>query len=245
MEYLDGIDLELLVRHAGPQPPARVVYLLVQICGALTEAHEIGLIHRDIKPQNLLLCEAAGLSDVIKVVDFGLVKALTNQAGVELSVTTQFVGTPLYMAPEAITTPDSVDGRSDLYALGAVAYLLLTGTPVFAASTLLEVCSRHLHSPPERPSERLGRPLPIALESLVLQCLQKAPEARPRDARTLREQLLGLALTPAWQEADARRWWQEHGTRVRETGRAERAQGQRPASTGRSTVAVDLRARDG
>jgi eukaryotic-like serine/threonine-protein kinase len=238
MEYLDGIDLDLLVRHDGPQPPARVLHLLLQVCGALTEAHEIGLIHRDIKPQNLLLCEAAGLSDVIKVVDFGLVKALTNQTGVELSVTTQFVGTPLYMAPEAITTPDSVDGRSDLYALGAVAYWLLTGTPVFQAKTLLDVCSRHLHSLPDAPSKRLGRELPADLEAIVLGCLEKSPAARPRDARTLRQQLSSCALAQAWTEEDARRWWQQQGARIREAGRSERAKNQ--PSTGRSTVAIDL-----
>jgi tRNA A-37 threonylcarbamoyl transferase component Bud32 len=253
MEYLDGVDLDTLVRLDGPQPPARVVHLLLQACGALAEAHGIGLIHRDIKPQNLLLCESAGLCDVIKVVDFGLVKALPPESGAELAITNPaalsavntVVGTPLYMAPEAIVAPASIDARGDLYALGAVAYYLLAGSPPFQGKSIVEICGHHLHTPPQPLSARLGRPVPPELEAVVLSCLAKPREARPESARELAARLAACKIEPAWSDADARRWWSGGVVRAAQKRKEphDEVQPASSASAGTRTVAVDLAAR--
>jgi hypothetical protein len=210
MEYLDGINLEQLVKWDGPQPARRVVRILQQVSGALAEAHDVGLVHRDVKPANIILCERGGMVDVAKVVDFGLVKRFrVNATDVTMGATVgaTVVGTPLYMAPESISGEGHVDARSDLYALGAVAYWLLTGTPVFKARTVLEVCAHHLHTPPEPPSQRLGRPLSPELDRLVLQCLAKSPVDRPESAHALSRDLDRIASIDPWSEAEASRWW--------------------------------------
>jgi serine/threonine-protein kinase len=205
MEYLEGANLDTLVREDGPQPPARVVHVLRQVAAALAEAHGVGLIHRDVKPENVILCERGGVPDVAKVVDFGLVRDLERTTSA--SSTNLVQGTPLYLSPEAIKAPDRVDGRSDLYALGAVGYFLLTGQHVFTGATMVEVCSHHLYSPPQPPSSRLGRPLPAPLEALVLECLEKDPKRRPASALALRDRLAALAEGLPWSEASARAWW--------------------------------------
>jgi eukaryotic-like serine/threonine-protein kinase len=209
MEYLHGLDLEVLVEQRGPQQAGVVAYVLEQVCGALAEAHAIGLIHRDIKPANVILCERAGFPGFAKVVDFGLVKrvdgATTNPA---LSATNAVVGTPLYIAPEAITNPDRVDARSDLYAIGALGYFLLTGTPVFEANTLVEICAHHLHSEPVPPSARIANPVAPEIEALVLECLEKDPERRPRSAAELAARLAKSESRLSFGPGDVERWWQ-------------------------------------
>jgi serine/threonine-protein kinase len=213
MEYLEGIDLEDLVTVGGPQEPRRVIHILRQVCGSLAEAHQRGLVHRDVKPANLFLCKNRSEPDLVKVLDFGLVKdAETNEPA--LSATNTVLGTPLYMAPEAIVGAGQVDSRSDLYSLGAVAYTLLTGTPVFNGPTALEVCAQHLHAPPEAPSARLGRALPADLEALVLSCLAKAPEARPKSALELRGALDACEAAGDWTANDAVAWWTAHDARI-------------------------------
>jgi hypothetical protein len=207
MEYLDGVNLEALVREDGPQPPARVAHVMRQVASALVEAHGIGLVHRDVKPENILLCERGGIPDVAKVVDFGLVKDL-ERGGAALSRVDVVQGTPLYLSPEAITAPDRVDARGDLYALGAVGYYMLTGRHVFSGATLVEVCSHHLHTAPEPPSARLGRPVPPALEAILLRCLEKDPARRPASALILRDALCAAPGVAEWSEKDARAWWQ-------------------------------------
>ncbi|MEM9192514.1 MAG: serine/threonine-protein kinase [Myxococcota bacterium] len=211
MEYLDGWNLEDLVRKHGPQPPGRVIHVLHQVCGALQEAHAAGLIHRDVKPANIILCTRGGVADVAKVLDFGLVKDLDRGASTEKTAHDRVLGTPLYMAPEAISAPDAVDGRSDLYALGAVGYFLLTGKPVFQGATIVEVCAHHLHSSVTPPSEHIPS-VPSDLEELILQCLEKEPDARLEDADALREALLRCAAAPEWAQREARSWWESHGT---------------------------------
>ena len=209
MEYLDGINLEDLVRLHGAQPAGRVVAILVQVCGALAEAHERGLVHRDIKPANIILTERGGEPDVAKVVDFGLVKPRGVDDSLSgLSATTVLTGTPLYMSPEAMLSPASSDPRSDLYALGAVAYYLLSGHPVFSAATVSEVIGHHLQTEPLPLSQRLGRPIPADLEALVARCLGKRPDERPASARVLREELRRCRLAQAWTSEDAAAWWQ-------------------------------------
>src|SRR5206468_841071 len=163
------------------------VNILRQACGALGEAHEAGLIHRDIKPANVHLCNRGGVADHVKVLDFGLVKQVdVDPARAHAARTDSIVGTPLYMAPEMITQPEQVDGRADIYALGALAYFLLTGTPPFQGNTMVEICAKHLHTQPENPSARLGQQLPAALERLVLACLAKRSDLRPPSASALR-----------------------------------------------------------
>jgi serine/threonine-protein kinase len=204
MEYLEGLSLEQLVAEEGAQPPGRVVHVVRQVLGALAEAHGVGLVHRDVKPANVILCERGGISDVVKVVDFGLVK--DQEAADGLSHEGQLVGTPLYLAPEAIRT-SGADPRSDLYALGAVAYFLLTGSHVFDGRTLIEICGHHLHTAPEPPSRRLGRGVPADLERWVLACLEKNPDRRPGTAQAAAEALDGCYDAEAWSAEAARAWW--------------------------------------
>jgi serine/threonine-protein kinase len=214
MEYLDGLALDKLVAAHGAQPVGRVVHILKQVCGALGEAHDKGVVHRDIKPSNIMLCERGGLLDVAKVVDFGLVRPFRldgDQVTVAMTTTRTLLGTPDYMSPEAVTGSDQLDGRSDLYAVGAVGYFLLTGTPVFEAKTVMEVCAHHLHTPAERPSVRLGLPVPADVESLLLQCLAKAPADRPATAWVLQDAFSITAAAREWSQADATRWWSVHG----------------------------------
>jgi serine/threonine-protein kinase len=211
MEYLDGIDLERLVREDGPLPPGRVVHILRQVCEALAEAHGVGLVHRDIKPANILLSERGGISDFAKVLDFGLVKDVKESDEARLTREDVFAGTPQYLAPETIQRGMSSDPRSDLYALGAVAYYLLAGAPVFDGRPI-EVIHSHLHASPEPPSERLGRPLPAKLESVVLDCLEKDPNRRPESAQALMDRLAALDDVEPWNADQARRWWRERKT---------------------------------
>jgi serine/threonine protein kinase len=177
------------------------------VLGALAEAHGIGLVHRDVKPGNVILCERGGLPDVAKVVDFGLVKDLEDDGG--LSHEAALVGTPHYLAPEAIRSPGA-DARADLYAVGAVAYFLLTGQHVFEGRTVIEICGHHLHTTPVPPSDRLGHALPEALEAWVLACLAKDPAQRPQTA-VQAVAALGHCAVPSWTEDEARSWWLSKG----------------------------------
>jgi hypothetical protein len=239
MEYIDGFDLERLVDEDGPLQPARVIRILAQASGALSEAHALGLIHRDIKPANLVLTERVDESDIVKVVDFGLVKTLETSPGdAALTNVDAITGTPLYLAPEAIASPDSVDARSDLYALGAVGYFLLTGQHVFDAPTVVEVCSKHLLEAPVPPSQRLGRAVPPDLEALILACLAKKREDRPASAEALRGALVACADADKYDVQAARTWWQNRGADLRARSKEKRA-----APQG-ATMAVDLRGRE-
>jgi serine/threonine-protein kinase len=208
MEYVDGCDLQTLVDQHGPQDPARVAHILAQLVSALGEAHRVGLIHRDIKPANVMLCERGGNADVVKVLDFGLIKDITTARGSDTEADCErLIGTPLYMSPEQLTEPNRVDARSDLYAVGALGYFLLTGEPPFSGRTVLEVCSHHLRTMPVPPSVRLGAAIPRELEALIMACLAKQPEDRPQSAAALEAALHRFA--PNWTQARARRWWFE------------------------------------
>ena len=192
MEYVDGLDLQTLVERHGPQPPARVAHLLAQLAGALGEAHALGLIHRDVKPANVMVGERGGVLDVVKVLDFGLVKDTEAPSGAS-NDGERVVGTPLYLSPEAIAAPDGVDARSDLYALGALGYFLLTGSPPFSGTDVVDICRQHLHSRPVPVSLRAPAPVPRVLETLVMSCLLKSRDERPRSAAVVSAALLPLA----------------------------------------------------
>jgi serine/threonine-protein kinase len=211
MEYLDGLTLDEVVAKDGPLPPARVVHVLRQVLGALSEAHGIGLVHRDIKPSNVILCERGGIPDVAKVLDFGLVKEAEEDAG--LTLDGAIVGTPMFIAPEAIRSAPA-GPPSDVYAVGAVAYYLLSGRHVFEGRSVMEVCSHHLHTRPRPPSERLGRALPSSLEAWVLRCLEKDPDRRPRSAAEAASRLDACALDDTWTGEAARAWWAGRGRAI-------------------------------
>ncbi len=234
MELVDGATLADLIEVSGYQDPSRVVHVLAAAAGALSEAHGVGLTHRDIKPANIMLCDRGGVPDTVKVLDFGLVKDVApDEPGVSLTNVAEVKGTPLYMSPESITDPNAVDPRSDIYALGAVGYFLLTGTHVFDGRTVVEVCSHHLHTPPEAPSLRRGEAVPEALERLVLSCLAKDPGGRPQSAVELRASLLSCGVA-AWTDELARAWWRDYGEAVHTVKRE--AQGSSTAHT----IGIDL-----
>lgn len=224
MELLEGASLQEVVEVDGPQPAERVIHLLEQIAGSLAEAHDAGLIHRDIKPGNILVVDRGGIPDLVKVVDFGLVKDVRGSAAGEATITTTdaITGTPHYMAPETITAPEQVDARTDIYAVGAVGYWLLTGTHVFRGNTVMEVLAHHLHSAPERPSARLNIPIERDLEKVLLACLAKKPEDRPASAHVLRDQLRACAAARRWTHVRAAQWWTQHRHQLRVTAAAAR-----------------------
>ena len=209
MEFLDGMDLESLVRQHGPMPAPRVVHVLRQVCESLEEAHARGLVHRDIKPANIHIGRVGCRDDFVKVLDFGLVKsAAVNGKQSLATIEGVIMGTPAYMAPE-MSLGDKVDGRADLYALGCVAYYLLTGEQVFTGDTVLNVISQHLQAVPVPPSERTELSIPSTLEQLVLACLAKKPADRPQNARHMTQSLDAIpGMT--WGEEEARRWWSQH-----------------------------------
>ena len=218
MELLDGITLDQLVKRFGPVEPARAVFLLTQVCHSLGEAHEQGLIHRDVKPANIFTCHLGPEFDFVKVLDFGLVKPNADMAHAQnLTVDGLMTGTPAYMAPEmALARPDA-DGRADIYAVGCVAYWLLTGSHVFDAETPMATLLKHVHDAPVPPSERGTFRIPPQLEAIVLACLAKEPDARPATAEALATMLVASVadLEKPWTPADARSWWQQHQPRRR------------------------------
>jgi hypothetical protein len=210
MELLDGMDLETMVQQYGPLPPARVIHVLRQICESLEEAHASGMIHRDIKPANIHLGRLGLEYDFAKVLDFGLVKSFSGGNGEHTLATAAGLtpGTPAYMAPE-MGDEDKTDGRADLYSLGCVAYYLLTGRLVFEAATALQMYAKHLQDLPAPPSTRSPVPLPPGLDQLILACLAKKPESRPRTAVELARSLAAIEVEP-WTQEQAIQWWKEH-----------------------------------
>jgi len=240
MEYLDGLTLHELVTEDGPQPPGRVARLLFEVCDALDEAHRVGLIHRDVKPANVFVCERGGRSDVVKVVDFGLVKAVDSMAP-SVTATNAVIGTPLYLSPESIDDPSGIDARHDIYAVGCLGYFLLCGYPPFGGRSTVEVCLAHLHATPIRPSVRSDLPVPTELEELVLACLSKKPSDRPENARAICDRLLALSSSCVWSDAEARKWWAERGQTLRARLRV-RGPSQSPHAV---TIDVDVHDRFG
>jgi serine/threonine-protein kinase len=212
MELLDGRDLESFVKEFGPLPPERAMYLLRQVCHSLAEAHARGMVHRDIKPANIFLCRMGLDFDFVKVLDFGLVqtrKPDPSTAATETVITAQqLIGTPAYMAPELILGRPDVDRRADVYAIGCVAFYLLTGTRVFQEGNQMQMLIDHVHAQPVPPSSRLGSPLPREVDVFVLDCLRKDPAARPCDAGELLERIGQYNLASRWSNLHARTWWQ-------------------------------------
>lgn len=222
MEMLDGLDLETLVERFGPVPPERCVYLLRQVCDSLAEAHTRGLVHRDIKPSNIFTCRLGLAVDFVKVLDFGLVKAI-DEGGREATLLTApdaTTGTPAYIAPEVVRGDRVADHRVDIYTLGCVAYWLLTGRLVFQAPNAIQLLYQHANATPVPPSQVSEFNIPPALDHVILACLAKFPEERPKSAAELSQVLATALPAPVWTEELAHRWWDRHhpkGNRVEQT----------------------------
>jgi hypothetical protein len=212
MELLDGLDFNQLINRFGALPAGRVVYLLRQACHSLGDAHDAGLIHRDIKPSNLLTCRLGPDYDFVKVLDFGLVALRGSRfnGATELTVEGQTAGTPAFMPPEVARGVVDVDRRADIYALGCVAYWLLTGQRVFTDDSPLAVIAHHLQTAPAPPSSRSELDVPTDLEQVVLACLEKDPALRPNDAWELDMRLAACASAAEWDGRKARKWWGMH-----------------------------------
>lgn len=209
MELLNGQNLEAHVAEFGPMPPARVIYILRQVLDSLDDAHSRGLVHRDIKPANILICRKGRQYDFVKVVDFGLVRITADSEQASKITETgegKILGTPAYLAPESVTGSDPVDGRSDLYAVGCVAYFLLTGHNVFEANSPMTMAVAHATETPSPPSSR-GVSIPRELDALVLACLRKRPSERPADAYSLSQELAKVPLDSAWSNERAAEFW--------------------------------------
>jgi eukaryotic-like serine/threonine-protein kinase len=207
MEYLDGPTLEELTRRAGPLPPARVAYLLRQVCGALVEAHAAGLVHRDLKPGNVVVAALGGQRDVAKLLDFGLVHDLSGDADHRLTRTGTVLGTPTYMSPEQAAGESTVDARCDVYSLGAVAFFALTGRPPFQRKSLGQLLAAHRAEAPP-PLTELRSEIPADLAAVVARCLAKAPNDRFQSAADLERALGQCRCAAEWSAERAAEWWQ-------------------------------------
>jgi hypothetical protein len=207
MEYLNGLDLKTLVEKFGPVPAERAVHFMVQVTDSLEEAHRAGMVHRDIKPANIFTSVHGVQYDFIKVLDFGLAKVAQKHEGITMSGSAS--GTPAFMAPEA-ALGEPVDARTDLYALGAVGYWLLTARLVFEAETPYATVIDHIRKAPVPPSKRTEIQIPEALERVIMMCLEKDPADRPASARELARMLRDVPLVAPWDEARAEHWWQLH-----------------------------------
>ena len=210
MEYLPGLSLQDMVERHGPLPPGRAIHFLRQICAALQEAHSIGLIHRDIKPNNVIACRRGAVYDVAKLLDFGLVVQnlnLTSKGDSDkLTLQGTILGSPPFISPEQAMGKGTVDGRADIYSLGGLGYFLLTGQPPFIRDSAMELLVAHLHTPVPPPSE-LRPEIPHDLEEVLLKCLNKKPEERYPDAASLDRALAACAAADSWDNEQAASWW--------------------------------------
>lgn len=210
MEYLPGFDLNHLVKNCGTIPPARAIHILRQVCAALQEAHTNGLFHRDIKPGNVIVCERAGIYDVAKLLDFGLVKSVQGEDDATLTQEGMVAGTPAYMSPEQATGMGNADARSDIYSLGAVAYFLLTGRLLFVKDTAMQTLAAHLYEPVTPPS-RFRPEIDPTLEAVIMRCVEKKPEERYQDIAALDRALSSCPGAGEWTQKEAAAWWRANG----------------------------------
>ena len=223
MEYLDGLNLAEFVDAYGPQPEGRVVNLLIQVCESLAEAHASGLVHRDIKPANVFVTDRGGVPDMVKVLDFGLVRpvASADNTALDAADTEILAGTPNYMSPEAVENGATADARSDLYSVGAVGYYLLTGQGVFDGETIAEICRKRVEEEPVPPSIRIGRPICPHLEALILRCLERDPKDRPQSAHELLTLLAASPRIADWNVEQRAAWWVAHREAINRARAAE------------------------
>jgi hypothetical protein len=209
MEYVKGVTLAQLVSGHGALPEARAIHILKQVCESLREAHDAGLVHRDVKPENIMVCVMGGIPDFVKVLDFGLVKHVKRPELVDVTQHGEVAGSPRYLSPEAIRNVRDVDARTDIYSLGATAYYLVTGQAVFEGESTMELLVQHLEKDPEPPSVRTDQPLTAELESLILACMHKDAGKRPQTIREVLAALRAVQPSVEWSECQAHDWWQE------------------------------------
>jgi CHASE1-domain containing sensor protein/tRNA A-37 threonylcarbamoyl transferase component Bud32 len=215
MEFLDGVHLGYLVRETGPLSIEHAVSLLIQVTGSIAEAHQMGMIHRDIKPDNIMVCQRGGLADFVKVLDFGLVKSPEAEGESSLTQDNSIVGTPDYMAPEVLEDARSVTPLADIYGLGCVFYFMLTGSPPHSGPNLMALIARAITQDPAPLDRARGTPVPVAVTDLVAACLARRPEQRPQSADALLIRLNELALTlPPWGQSEARAFWAVNGPKL-------------------------------
>ncbi|MCX7166324.1 MAG: serine/threonine protein kinase [Rhodocyclales bacterium] len=219
MEYLEGLSLADLVERYGPVPPARAAYILRQVCASLWEVHSCGLVHRDIKPQNIMLCEIRGERDFVKVLDFGLVKEMSGDQARDLTGSMRILGTPLYMSPERIRNPSDADGRADIYALGAVGFFLLTGKRLFETETEHDLTYQVLHTVPRLASACSPFAVPAELNALIGRCLEKDPALRPQSIAEVAGVLDGVLVHLPWTRSQIDGWWKSHWVSEDDPGR--------------------------
>lgn len=217
MEYIDGVTLQQLITIDGPQPASRVIHLLLQVCGSMAEAHSLGLIHRDIKPANVLLSGGLETSDLVKIVDFGLIKDISNYDPL-ITRNDSITGTPMYMSPEAVRDAASANTQSDLYSIGAVGYTLLTGLPMFEPGSSVEICVKQIHELPLPPSQRCDRDIPSDLESVLMVAIAKDPADRWNSVADFATALRRCQDAFEWTPTDIESWWSDW--RIRQDGRA-------------------------
>jgi DNA-binding NtrC family response regulator len=211
MERLRGMDLQRMIERFGPLPPERAVFLLKQACLSLSEAHARQLVHRDIKPANLFVCRLGPEHDFLKVLDFGMVARQGREAAAApITVAGVVMGTPAFLAPELASTQTSFDGRADIYALGCVAFWLLTGRPPFEARDTMSLLMHHSKTAPSPPSSMSEEPIPADLDAIVVECLAKDPLRRPASADALWDRLDRIPIANRWDERRARAWWERH-----------------------------------
>ena len=208
MEFLRGLNLHQLVERFGPQPEGRVVHILAQICESLAEAHALGLVHRDIKPSNIFLCERGGIADSVKVLDFGLVRKFTRD-GAATDEENELVGTPSFMPPETVKNSAATEPRSDLYAVGALGYYLLTGKHVFEVENISQLEAKQ-SAAPIPPSRRTENSISAELEKIILRCLERDVERRPQSALELRALLLATPHADDYTVEARMLWWATH-----------------------------------
>jgi serine/threonine-protein kinase len=232
MEYLPGLNLQELVERFGPLPPGRAVHLLQQVCSALREAHGVGLVHRDLKPGNIFAAERGGIYDVAKLLDFGLVKlSLPSPDSIKLTQEGAVLGSPLFASPESVLGDGTPDPRSDIYSLGATAYFLVTGKPVFEGERPLRVMFAHANEKPIPPSQ-IQPGIPADLEAVILRCLEKDPAARFPDMAALQKGFEACRCATEWTSEHARRWWLD-------SDEADRGKPSMPADELAMTLIVD------
>jgi serine/threonine-protein kinase len=228
MEYLPGMNLEDMVGKHGLMPPERVIHLLRQVCGALREAHGIGLIHRDIKPSNIFACERGKVYDVAKLLDFGLVKSSgMGSDSVRLTREGAFAGSPAFMSPEQAAGRSHLDARSDIYNVGAVAYYLLTGRLPFDRLSTLQMLHAHAYEP-LIPTQDFNDLVPADLQQVILRCLEKDPNRRYQDAVSLEKAFAACEIANPWTPERAEEWWQSHGDGTSSPGSQEVREEEQP-----------------
>jgi serine/threonine protein kinase len=240
MELLDGIDLQTLVDRFGPMHPGRVVNVLLQACESLEEAHRAGLVHRDIKPKNIVLCRLGLQHDFVKVLDFGLVKMDRHNEQSAITMEGITAGTPAYLAPEIALGQEEVDGRADLYSLGCVAYFLLTGQLVFDEGSGFAQAIAHIQKTPLPPSGRTELPIPASLEAIVLRLLEKDPANRYQSAYELGRVLRALRDVPQFCPYTAAEWWHTNMPEM-SVGRLDEEKAAMAEATTAGLAAAELR----